>query len=271
MTSEHQFKSRPGFWKEAAPCLDLLYNFAIRITGSEKIAYKLLKETYEKAYRFYSHLDESIIFDKWMLRIMKNTYLETFSQKLYLRKIDYEKIQTQFSQLESVDYERLKKDIIEKLTEKEIAVLLASMPDEYKMVIVCNSTLRFPYDEIVDFIDLLPGIVRLRIHRGRKILFILLYNYALEKRYIRKISESINSVEIKENRDYYYIAALADDELKNTPEETKTKELINKENELLFEYNVQVMIKKLLTEKLINATTPPGIKKKIERKFSLRA
>lgn len=270
MGPEYQFNSRPGFWKEAALYLDLLYNFAIRITGTEKIAYKLLKETYEKAFRFYSHLDESIIFDKWMLRIMKNTYLETFSSKLYIQKIDYEKIQIEFSKLESIDFERLKKDIFGKLTEKEITGLFASMPDEYKMVIVCNSTLGFTYDEIVEFIDILPGIVRLRIHRGRKILFILLYNYALDKGYIKRLKEDIPK-EIKENRDYYFIAALADDELKNTPEETKTKESINKENELLFEYNIQVMIKQILTKKLNNLSTPPGIKNKIERKFSLRA
>jgi hypothetical protein len=93
----------------------------------------------------------------------------------------------------------------------------------------------------------------------------------LGKKYIKRLNGDISPKEIKENRDHYYIAALADDELKNTFEETKTKELINKENELLFEYNVQVMIKQLLTEKLINVTTPSKINKKIERKFSLRA
>lgn len=268
MIPEHQFNSRPGFGKESSSCLDLLYNFSFILTGTEKTAYKLLKETYEKAFRFYDHLDESIVFDKWMLRIMKNTYLETFSHKLNIQKIDYEKIQIQFRQLESLDFERLKKEF-EKLNEKEITYFLASLPDEYKMVIVCKSILRFPYEEIVDFIDLLSGIVRLKIHRGRKILFILLYNYALDKGYIKKINGNISQKEIKENREYYYLAALADDELKNSPEETKTKDLIKKGSELLFEYNVQVMTKQLIDEKFKYFTIPPGIKKKMERKFNL--
>lgn len=269
MTSEHQpGNPRIGFEKEAISCLDRLYNFAFRITGSERTAYKLLRETYKKALRFYDHLDEIIDFESWMLRIMRNTYRESFGKKK-IEDIEYEKIQIRFGQLrKATDINHLNKNFFNKLTGDEISDLLAMLPDDFKMVIVLRNIMGFTYEEIADFTDAPLGIVRSRIHRGRKILFINLYNNETDKIDINADSQRIQEIEINENRDTYYLSALADNEIDTPAQEEKIREAIEKEPGLLFEYKVQDLIKSLITEKLKIFTIAPKIKKKLERKIS---
>lgn len=268
MTGKYQSEIRIGFEKEAMPCLDNFYNFAFRLVGNEKIAYNLMRETFVKALRFYSHLDESIDFESWMLRIMRNTYYESFSKKLSGEMIDYEKIHIQFGQLyRTTDVIQLKNVFFDKLTEEEISVLLASLNDDFKMAIILCNFMRFSYSAIEDFTDTLSGIVRSRIHRGRKILCIKLYNYSVEKGYIKKVFQEKHEIEISDNRNSWNLAALVDGEMKNNSEEDTIRKSIEKEPGLLFEYNIQVLIKTLIEEKLKILTMPLKVKRKLERKI----
>lgn len=270
MQVEHKPENiRIGFEKEAMPFLDKLYNFASRITGGGKNAYKLLEETYIKALRFYNHLDESIDFESWIFRIIRNTYSESFSKKLSPQESDYEKIKTRFYQIyTSEGMDHLKNEFFNRLNEEEISSGLASMTDDFKMVIVLSSVMKFNYEDISDFVDVPSGVVRSRIHRGRKNLFIQLYDYAADRGLIKNVIREKDEMEVKEDRDYYYIAALADNELKNTSGEEKIREAIAKTPELIFEYNVQLLVKNLLNEKLKFISAPTGIRKKLQRKIS---
>lgn len=269
MTGKHQSDFRIGFEKEAMPCLDKLYNFSLRLVGNEKIAYNLMRVTFVKALRFYAHLDVSIDFESWMLRIMRNTYLESFSKKLRGEIIDYQKIQIQFGQLyRTTDIIQLKNDFFDKLTEEEISVLLASLNDDFKLSIILCNVLGFAYSAIEDFTDTLPGIVRSRIHRGRKTLCIKLYNYSVSKGYIKNMFQEKHEIEISDNRNSWNLAALADGEMKNNSAEDTIRKSIEKEPGFLFEYNIQVLIKTLIEEKLKILTVPLKVKRKLERKIS---
>jgi RNA polymerase sigma-70 factor (ECF subfamily) len=178
---------RTDFERETLPYFDLLYNFAFRLTGKRKLAYNLLEDTYIKAIRFYDKLEKATDIKFWMFRIMRNTYIDSFRKKIKTDKTKYDEIQYSFENLnKSVDFSLLKKEIFDKLTDKEISNLTASLPEDFKIVIILHDIELFTYDEISEFVDCPVSIVRSRIHRGRKMLFLTMYNYAMDKGYIKK-------------------------------------------------------------------------------------
>ena len=73
---------------------------------------------------------------------------------------------------------------------------------------------------------------------------------------------------MKENRDLYYIAALADEEIKDAAEVTKLRDKINKDPELKFEYFVQSSIKNLVADRLGISPTPERVRKRLIKKIS---
>jgi RNA polymerase sigma-70 factor, ECF subfamily len=183
---------RIGFEKESIPHLDLLYNFALRLTGNKNIAYELLQATYVKAFRFYDHLDKTIDFKLWMLRIVRNTYNESFIKKIKTDKTEYSEVENIFNRLDtSRDFAHFKGALFNKINVDELSKAISSLPEDFKMVIVLCDVFEFNYDEIADFVDIPEGTVRSRLHRGRKMLFVKLYNYSVEHGYINKDKSEI--------------------------------------------------------------------------------
>jgi RNA polymerase sigma-70 factor, ECF subfamily len=132
------------FQKNTFPYLDLLYNFALRITGSEKNAEKLLLETYLRAFRFYNHLDENTDYKSWMFRVIKKAYEDI-----------YEKSEN-YGEVKNVS---------------EISEVFSSLPEELKTVIILSDIENFTDEEIVAFTDCPLPVVEERLKEGRKILF----------------------------------------------------------------------------------------------------
>jgi RNA polymerase sigma-70 factor, ECF subfamily len=132
------------FQKNTFPYLDLLYNFALRITGNEKDCENLLLETYLRAFRFYGHLDEKTDYKSWMLRVIKKAYEDIYGKSENYREV---------------------KNV------SEISDALSSLPAELKTVIILSDIESFTDEEIVAFTDCPLPVVEERLKEGRKILF----------------------------------------------------------------------------------------------------
>ena len=76
---------------------------------------------------------------------------------------------------------------------------------------------------------------------------------------------------MKENRDLYYIAALADGEIKDPSQEQKLRDEIRNNPDLQFEYFVQTSIKNLVSTRLKIAPAPVKVRQRLERKISPRS
>lgn len=73
---------------------------------------------------------------------------------------------------------------------------------------------------------------------------------------------------MKEYRDLYYIAALADGEIKDPAEANKLREEIENNPELKFEYFVQSSVKELVSERLKLSPAPAKVRQRLERNLS---
>lgn len=184
---ESQSELYKEFEKEALPHMDALYNFALRMTGESDDANDLVQDTYLKAFRFFDKFEKGTNCKAWLFRIMKNTYINTYRKKTKEPdKVDYEEVENFYENVKpsSTESAHLEKEIYDNLLDDEISTAIASLPDDFKTVIILSDIEGFTYDEIADFIDCPVGTVRSRLHRARKMLFAKLYKYANEKGYV---------------------------------------------------------------------------------------
>ena len=176
------------FEAEAIPHMDSLYNFALKMTGNSDDANDLIQETYLKSFRFFDKFEKGTNCKAWLFRIMKNTFINSYRKKTKEPdKVDYEDVEKFYETVKpsSTDSAHLEKEIYDNLLDDEITSAIASLPDDFKTVIILSDIEGFTYDEIADFVDCPVGTVRSRLHRARKMLFAKLYKYANEKGYVK--------------------------------------------------------------------------------------
>lgn len=69
------------FEAEFMPHLDVLYNFAYKLTLNEDDAKDLLQDTSMKAYRFIKSFEEGTNAKAWLFRILKNSFINDYRKK----------------------------------------------------------------------------------------------------------------------------------------------------------------------------------------------
>ena len=177
------------FEKEAVPHMDALFNFALRMTGDSDEADDLVQETYLKAFRFFDKFEKGTNCKAWLFRIMKNTFINSYRKSSKEPdKIDYEDVENFYENIKpsSTDSAHLEKEMYDNLLDDELSNAIASLPEDFRTVIILCDIEGFSYDEIADFVDVPVGTVRSRLHRARKMLFAKLYDYAADKGYVGK-------------------------------------------------------------------------------------
>ena len=68
-------KKQQEFNKEIIPHLDVMYNFALRLTTDPVDAEDLVQDTIVKAYRFFSSYENGTNAKAWLFRILKNSFI----------------------------------------------------------------------------------------------------------------------------------------------------------------------------------------------------
>ena len=69
------------FKKEALPHINLLHNYAYKMTGNQLDADDLLQETYLRAFRFFHKFEKGTNCKAWLFRIMKNLFINNYRKK----------------------------------------------------------------------------------------------------------------------------------------------------------------------------------------------
>jgi RNA polymerase sigma-70 factor (ECF subfamily) len=174
------------FQREMLPHMDIIYNYALYLTGNREDANDLLQETFLKAYRFFSRFEQGTNAKAWLYRIMRNTYINLY------RKVRRLPDMVQFDEQIS-PYQMLPRDSeevmntrdrdVREIFDDEIAVAIASLPEKFKSVVILRDVENLPYEEIAEALAVPIGTVRSRLHRARGILHERLKGYAESRGY----------------------------------------------------------------------------------------
>jgi RNA polymerase sigma-70 factor (ECF subfamily) len=177
------------FQREAIPHINAVFNYALKITGDEDDANDLVQETYLKAFRFFDKFEKGTNCKAWLFRILKNSYINDYRKNVKEpNKVDYEDVQNFYENIQpnEISTNHFEQDAFSKLLDDEITKVMSTLPEDFRTVIILSDIEGFTYEEISEFVDIPVGTVRSRLHRARKMLYSLLYDYAKDKGYVER-------------------------------------------------------------------------------------
>jgi RNA polymerase sigma-70 factor, ECF subfamily len=182
MSSQEQFTS------DAMQYAPQLFSTALRMTRNRSDAEDLVQETYIKGWRSFHTFQEGTNLRAWLFRIMTNTYINKYNaQKRKGTEVELDDVEELFlyKRLGSIDQSQLSSSaedqMLELFTDDEVKNALESLPEDFRMPVLLSDVDGFSYKEIAEMLEIPIGTVMSRLHRGRKAMHKMLYEYARER------------------------------------------------------------------------------------------
>jgi RNA polymerase sigma-70 factor (ECF subfamily) len=166
-------RDRVRFEEEALALSDQVYRVARHLAGSREEADDLVQETYARAFRSWRSYQPGTNLRAWLLRILTNLNIDRGRRAQRTPPMQG---------LEANDYflyDRLTESdggpsdeerVVERLSQDDIVAALASVPHDFRDVIVLVDIGDFSYQDAAQILDIPIGTVMSRLHRGRRVL-----------------------------------------------------------------------------------------------------
>jgi len=176
------------FTSDAMQYAPQLFSTALRMTRNRSDAEDLVQETYIKGWRSFHTFQEGTNLRAWLFRIMTNTYINKYNaQKRKGTEVELDDVEELFlyKRLGSIDQSQLSSSaedqMLELFTDDEVKNALESLPEDFRMPVLLSDVDGFSYKEIAEMLEIPIGTVMSRLHRGRKAMHKMLYEYACER------------------------------------------------------------------------------------------
>ena len=182
MNAQEQFTS------DAMQYAPQLFSTALRMTRNRSDAEDLVQETYIKGWRSFHTFQEGTNLRAWLFRIMTNTYINKYNAKkrkgIEVELDDVEELFL-YKRLGSIDQSQLSSSaedqMLELFTDDEVKNALESLPEDFRIPVLLSDVDGFAYKEIAEMLEIPIGTVMSRLHRGRKAMQKMLYEYARDR------------------------------------------------------------------------------------------
>ena len=180
--------AQEAFTADAMQYAPQLFSTALRMTRNRSDAEDLVQETYIKGWRSFHTFQEGTNLRAWLFRIMTNTYINKYNaQKRKGTEVELDDIEELFlyKRLGSIDQSQLSSSaedqMLELFTDDEVKKALESLPEDFRIPVLLSDVDGFSYKEISEMLEIPMGTVMSRLHRGRKAMQKMLYEYARER------------------------------------------------------------------------------------------
>ncbi len=177
---------RQLFEDQALPFINQLYAAGLRMTRNPSDAQDLVQETYVKAFAAFRQFQQGTNLKAWMYRILTNTFINTYRKKQrepYQDPID-DLGDWQLGGAESATSTSRKSaeaEAIDHLPDSSVKKALQEIPEDFRLAVYFADVEGFSYQQIADIMKSPVGTVMSRLHRGRRMLRELLWEYARER------------------------------------------------------------------------------------------
>ena len=167
-------RARVRFEEEALEFADQVYRVARRLVGTREEAEELVQETYARAFRSWRSYTPGTNMRAWLLRILTN--LNTDRGRRIQRTPDLQPLEEGdyylANKLAAAEGEQVldQERVVERLSQNGVVDALASLPHDFRDVVVLVDLGEFSYAEAAQILDVPIGTVMSRLHRGRRIL-----------------------------------------------------------------------------------------------------
>lgn len=154
---------------------DVVYTMAYRLTGDDEEARDLAQDVLIRLHRGLSRYREGN-FEGWLYRTTVNAFRDRLRKRKRLREDALPEeppgMRTGVIVEEAIQQREL---------HDEVQRALIKLPPEYREAVVLRDLQGRSYEEIAAILDIPPGTVRSRIHRGREALRQLLESYVEDR------------------------------------------------------------------------------------------
>jgi len=168
-------RNQDAFEKLARAHQDRLFACAYRLTGNRDDAEDLLQQSLMEAYAAFPRFQQGTHFDRWVYRIMHNTYLDSVRRRprFLVQSLD-EALETEEGTVagrEIADpHGGPEAELMEKTLSEPIQRALDALPAEFRSVVVLAEMQGLSYEEVAQTLRCPVGTVRSRLHRARALL-----------------------------------------------------------------------------------------------------
>jgi len=184
----NQDPDRAFFRAEIERLMDRLYGTALRLTRNPADAEDLVAETVMKAWAHFGQLADRQCFQKWLLRILANTFIsnQRRSPPENAEPIDIEAEDCTFSLFEKMHQPFLlwwsnpEQELINKMLREDIEAAIDGMPTTFRTVLISVEVYGLSYAEAAEALGVPIGTVRSRLNRARCLLQRALWEQAKE-------------------------------------------------------------------------------------------
>jgi RNA polymerase sigma-70 factor (ECF subfamily) len=180
--------AKEKFTSDAMQYAPQLFSTALRMTRNRSDAEDLVQETYIKGWRSFRTFQEGTNLRAWLFRIMTNTYINKYNaQKRKGTEVELDDVEELFlyKRLGSIDQSQLSSSaedqMLDLFTDDEVKNALESLPEDFRIPVLLSDVDGFAYKEIAEMLEIPIGTVMSRLHRGRKAMQKMLYEYARDK------------------------------------------------------------------------------------------
>ena len=194
---------RGEFEAQALPHLRSLRSLALRLTRNEKDAEDLVQDTYLRAFRFFHRFEPGTNIRAWLFRILKNQFLNRLQQdRPAAAGVDLDDLLSSGSDLGSafphMPARSPEQEVMDSVTATEVHDALASLPAEYRPVVMLALVDEKSYKDISRTLRIPMGTVMSRLHRGRKLLQSRLFDYVAHRHLVGREALDAAAGSIKE-------------------------------------------------------------------------
>ena len=254
VSKEELAKLSSGFYSEALPMLENLFDITYWIVLDKKPTKKIIKQVFFEAIEYCNVTKNHADWHSWIYRIWMRE-INDFYEK---REND---IETNFEFIDSAEISTYD-NFSTLIKETNIEPWLGKLPAVLRIPLILKEVANYNYEKISELIDVSYGVVASRIYRARKLLFLFSgrnFNYLDEKQ------KWLNKESTKEIFEIRKSALLTDEEL--CKEETSVfLNFVNQNSRLENEIKLQGEIKKLIGKFISGKFSLNKLKSKIHRK-----
>ena len=202
--SESPRERKERFERDALIFTSALYGAALRYTKNPQDAEDLVQDTFAKAFNSFHQFEPGTNLKAWLYRILTTTFINTYRKDQRRPQIsdgEVEDWQIFEAASHTSDQGKSAEDVVlENLPDGDVKEALASIPEDFRMVVYYADVEGYSYKEIAEIIGAPTGTVMSRLHRGRKLLRVALADYA-KSRGIGSAAATTVSSEAEESRE----------------------------------------------------------------------
>lgn len=190
-------KQKAAFASAVMEHISSLYGTALRMSGQKAEAEDLVHDTFVRALSFQNRFDPGTNLKAWLFKMMINLFINKYRRDRRGRELQKgaeseDLVERMIPQEQMAAHTKPEEYFFERLFSDDVVNAFDELPQEFKVVVLLADVNGFSYGQIADILGIPVGTVMSRLHRGRRMLRVSLFDFAVQEGYVRRTAESEN-------------------------------------------------------------------------------